>query len=200
MKLAIPKSKPSTKEPEVIAFRSRAEWRHWLDTHYGRIEGIWVRFFKKGSGVKSITYAEALYEALCYGWIDGQLKRADTQSYLQRFTPRRRRSIWSTRNTEHVARLTRQGMMHAAGLKQVESAKADGRWGLAYEPPSAMTMPEDFVAAVAKNSKAKKTFDSLNQRNRYAIAWRLHTAKKPETRQRRFEAIIKMLEAGQKFH
>jgi uncharacterized protein YdeI (YjbR/CyaY-like superfamily) len=200
MNRAVPKSKPSTKEPEVIAFQSRADWRNWLDKNHGLTEGIWLRFFKKDSGVKSIKYAEALDEALCYGWIDGQLKRADTQSYLQRFTPRRERSIWSKRNTEHVARLTREGLMHAAGLKQVESAKADGRWGLAYEAPGAMTVPEDFVAAVAKNSKAKKTFDSLNQRNRYAIAWRLHTAKKPETRQRRFEAMIKMLEAGQKLH
>jgi uncharacterized protein YdeI (YjbR/CyaY-like superfamily) len=200
MKRAVPKSKPTAPEPEVIAFQSRADWRNWLDKNHGRREGVWLRFFKKDSGVKSIKYAEALDEALCYGWIDGQLKRADTQSWLQRFTPRRRQSLWSKRNTEHVARLTREGLMHAAGLKQVEIAKADGRWALAYEPPGAMTMPEDFVAAVAKNSKAKKTFDSLNQRNRYAIAWRLHTAKKPETRQRRFETMIKMLEAGQTFH
>jgi uncharacterized protein YdeI (YjbR/CyaY-like superfamily) len=200
MKRAVPKSKPSTKEPEVIAFESRADWRNWLEKNYGRIEGIWLRFFKKDSGVKTITYADALDEALCYGWIDGQLKRGDAKSYLQRFTPRRRRSIWSKRNTEHVARLTREGLMHSGGLKEVESAKTDGRWGVAYERPGAMTMPKDFVAAVMKNSKAKKTFDSLNQRNRYAIAWRLHTAKKAETRQRRFEAMIKMLEAGETFH
>jgi uncharacterized protein YdeI (YjbR/CyaY-like superfamily) len=196
----VSKSKPRTKEPEVIAFESRADWRNWLDKNYGRTEGIWLRFFKKDSGVKTIKYAEALDEALCFGWIDGQLKKGDAQSYLQRFTPRRRRSIWSRRNTEHVARLTREGLMHAAGLKEVKSARADGRWGAAYEPPGAMTMPEDFVAAVKKNSKARKTFDLLNKRNRYSIAWRLQTAKKPETRQRRFEAMIKMLEAGERFH
>ncbi len=196
----VSKSEPRTKEPEVIAFESRADWRNWLDKNHARTEGIWLRFFKKDSGVKTIKYAEALDEALCYGWIDGQLKKGAAQSYLQRFTPRRRRSIWSKRNTEHVARLTREGLMHAAGLKEVESAKTDGRWEAAYEGPGAMTMPEDFVAAVKKNSKAKKTFDSLDKRNRYSIAWRLQAAKKPETRQRRFEAMIKMLEAGERFH
>jgi len=184
----------------VIAFELRAEWRTWLDKNHERAEGIWLRFFKKDSGVVSIKYAEALDEALCYGWIDGQLKSLDAKSYIQKFTPRRTRSLWSKRNIEHVARLTREGLMHAEGLKQVESAKADGRWAQAYDSPGTMTIPEDFLAAIGRNSKARKTFESLNKSNRYAIAWRLQTAKKPETRQRRFEAMIKMLAAGEKFH
>ena len=194
------KSKIQTKDLEVIAFELRAEWRTWLDKNHERTEGIWLRFFKKDSGVVSIKYAEALDEALCYGWIDGQLKSLDAKSYIQKFTPRRTRSLWSKRNIEHVARLTREGLMHAAGLKQVESAKADGRWGQAYDSPGTMTIPEDFLAAIASNGKAKKTFESLNKSNRYAIAWRLQTANKPETRQRRFEAMIRMLAAGEKFH
>jgi uncharacterized protein YdeI (YjbR/CyaY-like superfamily) len=198
MKGILPKSKLGV--IETIAFASPVEWRTWLDANHERTEGVWMRFFKKDSGVASIKYAEALDEALCYGWIDGQMKSLDAKSYLQKFTPRRARSVWSKRNVEHVARLTREERMHAAGLKQVESAKADGRWERAYDSPSAMAMPEDFLAALAKNRKASKLFETLNKSNRYAIAWRLQTAKKAETRQRRLEAIIKMLAAGEKFH
>jgi uncharacterized protein YdeI (YjbR/CyaY-like superfamily) len=194
------KSKTETREPEVIAFESRGHWRRWLEKNHERIEGIWLRFFKKDSGVATIRYAEALDEALCYGWIDGQVKSLDAKSYMQKFTPRRARSLWSKRNVEHVARLTREGLMHKAGLKQVENAKADGRWVRAYDSPGTVVIPEDFLAAVAGNSKAKETFESLNKSNRYAIAWRLQTASKPETRQRRFEAMIEMLSAGKKFH
>jgi len=200
MKHAVASSRPPAKELEVMAFELRAHWRTWLDKNHERIEGIWVRFFKKDSGVVSIKYADALDEALCYGWIDGQLKSLDAKSYIQKFTPRRARSLWSKRNVEHVARLTREGLMHAAGFKQVEIAKADGRWARAYDSPGTVVIPEDFLAAIASNRKAKKTFDSLNKSNRYAIAWRLQTAKNPATRQRRFEAMIKMLAAGAKFH
>lgn len=184
----------------VLAFESREEWRTWLDKNHDRKEGIWLRFYNKVSRVVSIQYAEALDEALCYGWIDGQVKRLDAKSSIRKFTPRRARSLWSKRNVEHVARLTRKGRMHSAGLKQVESAKADGRWGQAYDSPGTMTIPEDFLAAVARNKKANKTFQSLNKTDCYAIAWRLQTAKKTETRERRLEAMINMLAAGKKFH
>jgi len=197
-KSAASKAKPN--EVEVIAFESSAKWRLWLNQNHERTEGIWLRFYKKDSGVVSIKYAEALEEALCYGWIDGQVKSLDAKSYIQKFTPRRARSLWSKRNVNHVARLTREGLMQAAGLKQVESAKADGRWARAYDSPRTVAIPEDFLAALARNSNARTTFETLNKTNRYAIAWRLQTAKTPETRQRRFEAMIEMLSAGKKFH
>jgi uncharacterized protein YdeI (YjbR/CyaY-like superfamily) len=187
-------------ELEVLTFESQAAWRTWLEVNQAESSGVWLRFFKKGSGVAGLSYAEALDEALCYGWIDGQVKRGDERSYLQKFTPRRPRSIWSKRNIEHVARLSEEGKITEAGLKQVEAAKADGRWTQAYDPPSTMTVPEDFLAALAKNKKTKRFFDSLNKTNRYAIAWRLQTAKKPETRERRMKAILQMMAEGKKFH
>jgi uncharacterized protein YdeI (YjbR/CyaY-like superfamily) len=185
---------------QALTFLSPAQWRAWLAQNHAQSSGVWLRFFKKDSGVAGLKYPEALDEALCCGWIDGQVKRFDAQSYLQRFTPRRPRSVWSKRNIEHVARLTREGRMNPAGLKQVEAAKADGRWAQAYDPPSTMSLPEDFLAALAKNKKAKKFFESLNKTNRYAIAWRLQTAKKPETRERRLQAILQMLHDEKKFH
>jgi uncharacterized protein YdeI (YjbR/CyaY-like superfamily) len=185
---------------QILTFKSSTEWRDWLAGNFDRHDGIWLRFYKKASETESIRYAEALDEALCYGWIDGQAKKYDDQSYLQKFTPRRPRSIWSKRNIEHVARLTREGRMQLSGIKQVEAAKADGRWENAYDSPSSMEIPADFYAALDASPQAKEFFATLNRTNIYAIAWRLQTAKKPETRQRRLEAIIKMLESGEKFH
>ncbi len=156
--------------------------------------------FKKGSGKAGITYDEALDVALCYGWIDSQGKGIDDVSYAQRFTPRRARSVWSKRNTEHIERLTKAGRMRPAGLKAVEAAKRDGRWQRAYDSPSAATAPHDFLKALAKNKRAESFYTTLNRRNTYAIAYRLQNAKKPETREKRIKAIIAMLAKGEKFY
>jgi uncharacterized protein YdeI (YjbR/CyaY-like superfamily) len=182
------------------SFTTPKEWRSWLSKHHATPEGIWLRFFKKASGVKSITHAEALDEALCFGWIDGQLKTCDTQSWLQKFTPRRRKSIWSKRNREHVARLIKEKRMTAAGLKEIETAKNDGRWEGAYDSPKTMQVPADFLRELKKDKAAHAFFQTLNKANTYAIAWRLQTAKKPETREKRIQALLQMLGQGKKLH
>ena len=184
----------------IISFKSPKEWASWLAKNHAKSSGIWLRLFKKDSGVATVTYAEALDEALCYGWIDGQLDKYDEKSWLRKFSPRRPQSIWSKRNIEHVNRLTECGKMKPAGLKEVEAAKADGRWGRAYDSPSAMQVPDDFLKELAKDKKAKAFFETLNKANTYAIAWRLQTAKKPETRAKRMQAILEMLKRGEKLH
>lgn len=189
---------PSKKE--IIAFPSAKGWRDWLARNHKQSAGVWLRIFKKGSGRATVTYAEALDEALCYGWIDGQKGVYDAASWIQRFTPRRSRSIWSKRNREHVARLVKEKRMKPAGLREVETAKQDGRWQSAYDSPSAATIPADFLRALAKDRKAKAFFETLNKTNRYSIAWRLQTAKKPETREKRMKVILAMMAAGKKFH
>jgi uncharacterized protein YdeI (YjbR/CyaY-like superfamily) len=185
---------------EILAFSSAREWQRWLAKNHSRLHGVWLRFYKKASNVPSVTYEEALDEALCYGWIDGQLKPYDEKSWLRKFTPRRERSPWSRRNIGHVHRLVKAGRMKAAGWKEVSAAKADGRWKNAYDPGSTMTMPADFLKRLFKNKEANAFFETLNKANTYAIAWRLHTAKKPETRERRMRAILAMLAKGEKFH
>ncbi len=184
----------------IISFESPSEWADWLAANHTQPTGIWLRFFKKGSGVTSITYAEALQEALCYGWIDGQANKYDEQSWLQKFTPRRKKSIWSKINTQHVERLIKEKKMKAAGLKEIEAAKQDGRWEQAYDSHKNMTIPEDFLLELEKNSTAKSFFKTLNKTNLYSIAFRLQTAKKPETREKRMKAILEMLSKGEKFH
>jgi uncharacterized protein YdeI (YjbR/CyaY-like superfamily) len=185
---------------EIIAFGSVKEWRRWLAKNHADPKGVWLRFFKKGSGVASVTHTEALAVALCYGWIDGPLKKHDEKSWLHRFVPRRPKSLWSKRNREIVERLVKAGEMKAAGLREVEKAKADGRWDRAYDAPSKMAMPEDFLKELSKNKKARIFFATLNKANSYAIAWRLQTAKKPETREKRRKAIIEMLAAQKPLH
>jgi len=182
------------------SFKTPKEWRRWLTKHHAKPEGIWLRFFKKASGVKSITYAEALDEALCFGWIDGQVKKYDAESWVQRFTPRRSKSIWSKRNREHVARLIKDKRMTAAGLNEVERAKQDGRWDRAYDSPKHMQVPADFLRELRKDKHAYAFFQTLNKANTYAIAWRLQTAKKPATRERRMQALLQMLRQGNKLH
>ncbi|HTB22909.1 MAG TPA: YdeI/OmpD-associated family protein [bacterium] len=184
----------------VVPFPAAKAWAAWLKRNHAGSQGIWIRFFKKGSGVASISYAEALDEALCWGWIDGQVRSLDALSWIHRFSPRRARSTWSKLNRGHVARLIREGRMQAAGRAQVDAAKADGRWDLAYESPSAHTIPEDLRRALAKDKKAGAFFLTLNRANLYAISYRLQTAKKPGTRARRFEVILDMLRQGKKFH
>jgi uncharacterized protein YdeI (YjbR/CyaY-like superfamily) len=185
---------------KIIAFKSAADFRDWLAAHHDRCDGIWLRFFKKDSGKKSVTYAEALDQALCHGWIDGQLKKHDELSWIQKFTPRRAQSKWSKRNTGHVERLTKAKLMHEAGLKAVEAAKADGRWQAAYDSPRNAATPPDFLKRLAEDKKALAFFKTLNRANIYAIAYRLQTAKKPETRARWAEKILAMLSRGEKFH
>jgi uncharacterized protein YdeI (YjbR/CyaY-like superfamily) len=192
--------KPDKKELPVIAFESPLEWEQWLATNHTDENGIWLRLFKKNTAVPSVTYAQALDEALCYGWIDGQKKSYDELSYLQKFTPRRKKSIWSKKNIEHIARLHKQGKMKPSGIKEAELAKADGRWEQAYDSPSNMKIPDDFLQRLSKNKKAKTFFETLNKANTYAIAWRLQTAKKPETREKRMQQILDMLSQGKKFH
>lgn len=186
--------------PKVRSFRTPEDWERWLAKNYALQEGVWLRFYKKASGVKSMNYTEALDGALCYGWIDGQTKKYDDRSWLQRFTPRRKRSVWSKRNTGHVARLIKLKKMKPPGLEQVKAAKADGRWDQAYDSPKDMAVPADFLKELAKDKKAKAFFGTLSRANVYAIAWRLQTAKKPETRERRMKTLLTMLGKGEKLH
>jgi uncharacterized protein YdeI (YjbR/CyaY-like superfamily) len=199
--MAAENNKKSTK-PDLllIPFASQADWEQWLAQNHTVSNGIWLQMFKKDSGIASVNYAQALDVALCYGWIDGQSKSIDVLSYMQRFTPRRPKSIWSKRNTEHIARLTNEGRMKEAGIKQAEAAKADGRWEQAYDSPGTMVLPEDFLAELTKNNKASDFYESLNKTNKYAICWRIQTAKRPKTREKRIKEILEMLERKEKFH
>jgi uncharacterized protein YdeI (YjbR/CyaY-like superfamily) len=185
---------------QIISFPSHREWQKWLSKNHATSKGMWLRFFKKGSGVESVTYDDALDDALCYGWIDGQLQKYDERSWLRKFTPRRPKSVWSKRNIGHVARLTKAGNMKPAGLREIESAKADGRWKRAYDSPSTMQIPKDFLKELSRNKRARVFFESLNKANAYAIAWRLHNAVKPDTRAKRMKMLLEMLANGKKFH
>lgn len=187
-------------ELKIIPFKTAKAFGVWLKKNHTKLPGIWIQFFKKSSGAKTITYAEALDEALCCGWIDSQKKSFDDKSYLQRFGPRKPKSIWSKINRLHVVRLIKEGRMTDAGLGPVTAAKADGRWEGAYDSPKNMEVPDDLLKALARHKKAEYFFKSLNKANVYAIAWRLQTAKKPETRKKRMDLILAMLKKGQKFH
>lgn len=182
------------------SFRSSQELRAWLAKEHARATNLFLRIYKKDSGVVSVTYAEALDQALCFGWIDGQKLPLDGISWVQKFTPRRSKSGWSKRNITHVNRLIQAGQMTPAGLKQVEAAKADGRWAAAYDSPANATVPPEFMKELARNTKAKQFFSTLNRANLYAIAYRLQTAKRSETKIKRMKLIIEMLARGEKFH
>ncbi len=184
----------------ILPFESATAWDAWIAKNHSRSQGVWLQIFKKNSGKRTVTYDEALDGALCYGWIDGQKKSSDKESFLQKFTPRRPKSVWSKRNQEHVARLIKAKRMKPAGLKAIEAAKKDGRWERAYDSPKNMIVPKDFLKELSKNRKAKEFFGTLNKANLYAIAWRLQTAKKPDTREKRKQAILAMLAKGEKFH
>jgi uncharacterized protein YdeI (YjbR/CyaY-like superfamily) len=186
--------KPPSDLP-TLAFADAAEFEKWIARHRG-LDGVWIKIAKKDSGVSSITIDEALDVALCHGWIDGQRNGLDEKFYLQKYTPRRPRSLWSKRNIAKVAALTAAGRMRPAGLAQVEAAQKDGRWDAAYGSSREMVVPDDFLKAVKKSRKAKASFDTLNAAQRFSISFRLHTAKKPETRARRLDALMAMLEAG----
>ena len=185
---------------QIIPFPTPAALRKWLSANHRASPGLWLRIFKKGSDTASVTYAEALDEALCFGWIDGQKQKHDELSWLQKFTPRRARGGWSKINTQPAERLIREGRMKPAGQAEIDAAKKDGRWQAAYDSPGNATFPDDFLAALAKDRNAETFFNSLNKANRYAIAYRLQTAKRPETRQRRMDLILAMLSRGEAFH
>ena len=184
----------------VESFASQAKFRTWLKAHHTTSPGIWLKLHKKASGLPSATYAEALEEALCFGWIDGQKKPFDANSWLQRFTPRRPKSNWSQVNTQHVERLIGAGRMTPAGLKEVERAKSDGRWERAYSSSQHPLPPADFLEELEKHPPSAAFYRTLNKANVYAIHYRLQTAKKPETRAKWMTVILEMLERGQSFH
>jgi uncharacterized protein YdeI (YjbR/CyaY-like superfamily) len=184
----------------ILAFASQAEWEAWLDAEHRASDGVWIKFAKKGSGVETVVYAEALEVALCYGWIDSQVKSLDERFYLQKFTPRRARSKWSRINREKIEELTKQGRMKPAGLEQVELAKADGRWDAAYASPASADVPDDLQKALDASPKAAEFWAGLNKSNRYAIIFQLEDAKKPETRVRRLAKFVAMLERGEKLY
>jgi uncharacterized protein YdeI (YjbR/CyaY-like superfamily) len=185
---------------KTLSFASAPELRAWLAQNHGQSDGILLRIYKKDSGIASVSYAEALDQALCYGWIDGRKLPGDKQSWLQTFTPRRAKSGWSKKNTEHAERLTKSGDMTAAGLKEIDAAKADGRWQAAYDSFGNASIPDDFIKQLAADKKAKAFFETLSKTNLYSIAYRLQTAKRPDTRQKRMQAIIEMLARGETFH
>jgi uncharacterized protein YdeI (YjbR/CyaY-like superfamily) len=184
----------------ALEFASPAHFRRWLAANATSTEGVWLRLGKKGGAHQLINYAQALDQALCFGWIDGHKKPLDEHSWLQRFSRRRARSMWSARNVEHVARLTAAKQMTEHGQAEVDAARADGRWAKAYAPSSTSTVPAELVAELARRPKARAFFDVLTRANRYAIIFRLQTAKKPETRARRLALVLEMLEQGKTFH
>lgn len=184
----------------TLLFRSRAEWLEWLKENHATQPGIWVRLAKKGSELPSVTRDEALEVALCYGWIDGQARSYDDDSWLQKFTPRTKRSAWSKKNREHVERLVASGQMQPAGLAEVRAAQADGRWERAYDSPSNATVPEDLQRALDSHPQAREFFETLSGTNRYAILHRIQTAVKPETRARRITKFVEMLERREKLY
>jgi uncharacterized protein YdeI (YjbR/CyaY-like superfamily) len=183
-----------------MLFESAQDWEAWLNEHHVDTKGLWLKIAKKGTGIPSVTYAEALDSALCYGWIDGQKAAFDEQYWLQKFTPRGKKSIWSKINCDKVAALIAEGRMQPAGIRQVELAKADGRWDLAYEPQSRITIPEDFQRELDKNQEAQEFFKTLNSVNRYAVLRRIQMAKRPETRSALIQKYIEMLLNHQKLY
>ncbi|HMD20257.1 MAG TPA: YdeI/OmpD-associated family protein [Alloacidobacterium sp.] len=190
----------SRAELPIIAFASQKEWAKWLKTNHLTSQGLWMQLAKKASGSPSVTYAEAIETALCYGWIDGQKQSHSAEAWLQKFTPRGRRSIWSKINREKAVALIEGGKMKPRGLAEVERAKQDGRWEQAYDSPGSATVPADLQTALNKSPKAKAFFATLESRNRYAILWRIQTAKKAATRAKRIDLFIKMLEKGERIH
>ena len=183
--------------PELIV-RDAAAWREWLGENHADPAGVWLVLAKKGTEKPtSLTYDQALEEALCHGWIDGQARRRDEATYRQRFTPRRKRSAWSRRNTGIAERLRAEGRMHPAGHAEVERAKADGRWEAAYAGPATIEVPTDLTEALAAEPKAQALFETLNSQNRYAILYRIATAKRADTRARRIGEFVAMLARGE---
>ena len=185
---------PEPDPEKTRPFVSSETLGEWLEVNHDVESELWVKVFKKRSGVPSVTWDDIVTEVLCWGWIDGVRKSLDGEAYLQRITPRTARSVWSKRNTEHVERLVAEGRMREPGLAQVRAAQADGRWAAAYAPPSEAEVPADFVAALDGRPTAKRFFETLPRSSRFSIAYGLTTAKRPETRQRRFERFLALLD------
>ena len=184
----------------TIAFGSAAEWEQWLEANHASAGGVWVKIAKQGTGIESVRYPEVLDTALCFGWIDGRREALDEQYFLQRFSPRRARSKWSRINREKAERLIAEATMRPAGLAEVERARADGRWEAAYASQKDIAVPDDLRRELDARPEAKAFFAELSSQNRYAILYRLQDAKKPETRARRLEKFVAMLEAGEKIY
>jgi uncharacterized protein YdeI (YjbR/CyaY-like superfamily) len=187
-------------DDEAIPFTDREAFAEWLEEHHEASDGIWIKFAKKASGIPSVTYKEVLAVALAYGWIDGQVRRVDEDWYRQRWTPRRARSMWSKINRAAAEAMIERGEMKPAGLREVERAKADGRWDRAYDSPSTATVPADLRAALDAEPAAAEAFAGLDSQNRYAILHRLQNVKRPETRARRIAEYVTMLGAGETLH
>lgn len=181
-----------------VEFESREAWEQWLAEHHAIASEVWVKIAKKASGIASVSYPEAVEVALCYGWIDGQMRSLGKDFYVQRFTRRAARSRWSKLNREKATKLIAAGAMKPAGLREVERARADGRWDGAYDAPSTATVPDDLRDALARNPRAEEFFATLDGHNRYAILHRIQGAKKPETRRRRIERFVAMLAEREK--
>jgi uncharacterized protein YdeI (YjbR/CyaY-like superfamily) len=184
----------------ILKFDRKSGWARWLDKNHDASSGAWLRLAKKASGLKSVSYDEALEVALCYGWIDGQGKSGGEQYWFVNFTPRGKRSVWSKRNRKRVLMLIAAGRLKPAGLAEVERARSDGRWDEAYDSSSRITVPDDLQTALGENSRAKRAFDTLDRGNRYAVLFRLHTARKPETRAKRIQEFVRMLARGEKLY
>jgi len=190
----------SCKPNPARLFKSKLNWASWLAKNHGNSSGVWLRLAKKNSGLRSVTYKEALGVALCYGWIDGQKRPEDERTWLQRFVPRSPKAIWSKINCEKARSLIASGDMKAAGLAAIENAKKHGRWDAAYDSPSKAVVTEDFQSALDANPTARSFFTTLDRQNRYAILWRIQTVKKAETRARKIQQFIEMLKKGGKIH
>ena len=184
----------------VMAFPDQAAFEAWLEAEGATAPGVYVKLAKKGAGVASVTYAEIVESALCFGWIDGRANRIDDQFYVQRMTPRRPKSVWSKKNVDAVEALTEAGRMRPAGLAAVEAARADGRWERAYAGSATITVPDDFAEALAAEPAAQKEFETLDGANRYAVLWRVHTANTPATRAKRIATLVQMLAEGRRIH
>jgi len=198
----LPAAPPVRQGPDglpVLAFADAAAWEDWLIVH-ADTGGLWLRIAKKGNPAPSVTYAEALDVALCHGWIDGQKRADDAAWFLQRFTPRRARSLWSKINVGHAERLIAAGRMRAAGLREIEAARADGRWDAAYAGAAAMDVPPELAAALERNPQARAAFEALDRTNRYAICWRVATAKRVQTREARAAELLEKLARGETPH
>lgn len=185
-------------DPKTMVFPSQAKFRAWLDKNHTKALEIWLKLAKKNSGIKTVSYQEAVEVALCYGWIDGLMRSLDEDYYIQRFTPRRTKSKWSKINRAKVEELIKAGKMTPAGLAEIERAKADGRWDAAYDSPSTIEVPDDLRLALARNAKARRFFEKLNKSNRYAVLYQIHDAKRPETRARRIKNFVEMFAEGKK--
>lgn len=192
--------KPTSDELPILHFAAPAELEAWLEKEHAHSAGLWLKIAKKGSGVKSVDYAQALELALCFGWIDSQKRGFDERHFLQRFTPRRPRGRWSRINREKAEELITAGRMRPSGLTEVEAARADGRWAAAYEGQRTAEVPPDLRAELERNSTAREFFETLDSANRYAIVYRLGEAKRAETRQRRLRKFVAMLERGERIH